>query len=106
MGSKEGTVTRRELVLGAGAAAVLAAGPLVPGLRAASPFPLATEHDAEVATAWADQTRRLIAATPGYSPPVASRALGYAGIALYEALVPGMPAARSLAGVLPDLARV
>jgi hypothetical protein len=98
-------LTRRELVL-TGAAAVLAAGPLAPRLRAASPLPPATEFDAEVATAWGEQTLRVIAATPGYSPPVASRALAYSGLVLYEALVPGIPGARSLAGVLPGLGKV
>ena len=37
------------------------------------------------------------------SPPVASRLFGYAGVALYEAVVPGMPGYQSLAGQLNDL---
>ncbi len=41
--------------------------------------------------------------TPGFSPPVAARALGYLGLALYESVVPGMPAHRSLAGQLNEL---
>jgi hypothetical protein len=45
----------------------------------------------------------LIRRTPGFSPPVASRALGYAGLALYEAVVPGMPGYRSLNGQLDGL---
>jgi hypothetical protein len=45
----------------------------------------------------------LIQATPGYSPPVASRAIGYAGVTLYEAIVGGMPEHRSLAGLLSGL---
>jgi hypothetical protein len=99
---KDAALTRRQLLLGAGAAAVLAAGPLAPRLRAASLFPRARDFDAHVATAWADQTRRLVAGTPGFSPPVASRAFAYSGITLYESLVPGLHA-RSLTGVLPGL---
>jgi hypothetical protein len=37
-----------------------------------------------------------------FAPPVASRAFAYAGITLYEAMVPGMPGYRSLEGQLPD----
>lgn len=37
------------------------------------------------------------------SPPVASRIIGYAEVALYEAVVPGMPDHRSLGGQLNDL---
>jgi hypothetical protein len=40
--------------------------------------------------------------TLGFSPPVASRAFGYAGVTLYEVLVPGMPGYRSLARQLND----
>lgn len=39
---------------------------------------------------------RLIEATPGFTPPVASRALGYTGMALYEAVAPGLSNYRSL----------
>ena len=45
----------------------------------------------------------LIRQTPGFSPPVASRALGYAGVTLYESVVPGIPGATSLVGQLNDL---
>jgi hypothetical protein len=71
--------------------------------QSARPAP-ASEFDAAVATAWLDQLLALIRATPGYSPPVASRAIAYAGISLYEAIVAGMPDHRSLAGLLPSLA--
>lgn len=64
----------------------------------------AAEFDAAVATEWFDLARVLVQRTPGYSPPVASRAFGCAGVALYEALVPGMRGRRSLAGLLNDLA--
>jgi PAP2 superfamily len=108
MGSTEGVhsraLTRRELVTRAGAAAaVLAAGPLVARAGASHSSPPARELDAKVATDWADLERRLIMRTPGYSPPVASRALAYSGVTLYEAIEPGLSRGRSLAGVLPGL---
>ncbi len=62
----------------------------------------ASRFGAEVAIEWArllyDRIRfeRL-------TPPVASRLIGYAEVALYEAVVPGMPDHRSLAGQLNDL---
>jgi hypothetical protein len=46
-------------------------------------------HD--VATAWMDMQLKLIKTTPGFTPPVAARALGYSGVALYETVVAGMP---------------
>ncbi len=58
---------------------------------------------ADVAIKWADLELRLIKNGSGFSPPVAARALGYAGVALYEAVVPGMPAHQSLAGQLTNL---
>jgi hypothetical protein len=70
--------------------------------RPAAPTPV-DEFDAGVATAWFDELLELIRATPGFSPPVASRALGYAGVALYESVLPGLRGRRSLAGLLTDL---
>jgi hypothetical protein len=69
----------------------------------APPRTSAQDVDGAVAVAWITMARRLVRATPGFSPPVASRAFGYAGVALYETVVPGMPGYRSLAGVLTDL---
>lgn len=66
--------------------------------------PPATGENAAVLTAWFDLIQELIRQTPGFSPPVASRALGYAGVTAYEAVVPGIPGARSLAGQLNELA--
>src|SRR6266542_4218695 len=60
--------------------------------------------DAGVATAWFDELLSLIRQTPGYSPPVASRAIAYSGVALYEAVVAGMPDHVSLAGLVNALA--
>jgi hypothetical protein len=67
-----------------------------------TPGPVA-RHNADVAVAWSDLQMSLIATTPGYTPPVAARALGYSGVALYQALVPGMPDYRSLAGLVNGL---
>jgi hypothetical protein len=49
------------------------------------------------------QELEFIRTTPGFTPPVASRALGYSGITAYESVVHGMPNRLSLAGVLPEL---
>ncbi len=65
---------------------------------------LAGAYDHRVATAWFDLMTELVRQTPGFTPPVASRAMGYAGVTLYEALVPGMPGYRSLVGQLDGLA--
>jgi hypothetical protein len=63
----------------------------------------AAEFDAGVVTSWCHELGALIKSTPGYSPPVASRAIGYVGVALYEALLPGMPGHRSLGDILSGL---
>jgi hypothetical protein len=116
------TLTRRELLrgLGSGAAVGLAAltgspwhealaapsaslrGPQPARPPAGSPHTIAAEHSADVATAWFDLLGRLVAQSPGFSPPVASRAFGYAGVVLYETVVAGMPDHRSLADQLRD----
>ncbi len=75
-------------------------------LSACSPVTLTAptaNYSSEVAVAWYDVTMDLIRTTPGYSPPVASRALGYMGVTLYETVRPGMPGYRSLAGQLNEL---
>ena len=102
-------ITRRRLLSSAAAGAALltplrglAAPDLVRATRSARPLP-ATEFDAAVPTAWFDLAQRLIQNTPGYSPPVASRALGCLGVGLYESLVPGMPDHVSLAATLNGL---
>jgi hypothetical protein len=60
-------------------------------------------YSAKVANDWADMMRILTKKTAGYTPPVASRAFGYMGIALYETVVPGMPNYQSLAGQLTNM---
>jgi hypothetical protein len=63
----------------------------------------AASHPHDVATQWFDLQLLLARDTPGFTPPVASRALGYAGIALYQAILPGMTGYRSLVGQLQDM---
>ncbi len=63
----------------------------------------ASDYSANVATEWFNLVLQLVQQTPGFSPPVASRALGYLGLTLYESVVPGMPGHRSLAGQLNEL---
>ena len=69
----------------------------------AQPAQDASKYSANVAIEWFQLDLQLIQQTPGFSPPVAARALGYLGLALYESVVPGMPAHRSLAGQLNEL---
>ena len=102
-------ISRRRLLSSAAAGAALVT-PLrwlaAPGLAHATPSarPLpATEFDAAVPTAWFDLAQRLIQGTPGYSPPVASRAFGCLGVGLYESLVPGMADHASLVGTVNEL---
>ena len=74
-------------------------------LTVASPVaaPPASAYSANVATDWFQLALQLTQQTPGFSPPVASRALAYLGLALYESVVPGMPQHISLAGQLNEL---
>jgi hypothetical protein len=60
-------------------------------------------YSAAVATEWFQLALQLTQQTPGFSPPVAARALAYMGLALYESVVPGMPQHQSLAGQLNEL---
>jgi hypothetical protein len=97
-------LTRRDFVVRAGAvlAGATVAGALG-GVARGVRFPAAADFDAEVATAWFELSLDLVRRTPGYTPPVASRAFGYAGLTLYEAVAPGMAGYRSLAGILAGL---
>jgi PAP2 superfamily protein len=87
----------------ASSTAVAAFGlPTLPAAARPRP-PSASAFGSEVPAAWFDLELILVRETAGFSPPVASRAFGYSGVTLYEALVPGMPEHRSLAGVLDGL---
>jgi len=55
-----------------------------------------SNYNSSIARTWFDFQLKLIKETPGYSPPVAARSLGYAGVTLYEAVVPGMEGYKSL----------
>src|SRR5690606_40851382 len=72
----------------------------------ARPAPVASRYASDVAVDWFDLSLDLVRETHGFSPPVASRSLGYLGVGLYETVQPGMPGYRSLAGQLNGLARL
>ena len=63
----------------------------------------ADQYTADVATKWASLQLKLTKSTAGFTPPVASRAYGYAGIVMYEAVVPGISDRKSLVGQLQGL---
>jgi membrane-associated phospholipid phosphatase len=57
----------------------------------------------DVVTTWYRLVLELVRHTATYSPPVASRAFAYIGVAAHEALVTGNPSLRTLAGQLNAL---
>jgi hypothetical protein len=61
-------------------------------------------HSAEVVVKWLDQQLNMfrLPLAEGATAPAADRVFAYSGIALYEAVVPGMPAYRSLEGQLTE----
>lgn len=63
------------------------------------------QYDSEVVTEWF-KLFLDITKTEKLSPPVASRAFAYQGVALYEAVVPGLGTHQSLAGQLNGLESV
>lgn len=62
----------------------------------------AYRFSSEVPRAWFGLATNLVVAE-GINPMVTSRIFGYTGVALYEAVVPGMPGYQSLAGQLNEL---
>ncbi|NOT36283.1 MAG: vanadium-dependent haloperoxidase [Saprospiraceae bacterium] len=62
-----------------------------------------SSYSDQVATKWFELQRGLIRTCPGFSPPVASRALGYSGVCLYQSVNPGMLNYHSLEGQLNGL---
>lgn len=56
----------------------------------------ASKYPADVANAWMQMQIRLTRSTTGYNSVVSDRSFGYAGITMYEALVPGFENYRSL----------
>jgi hypothetical protein len=84
-------------------AAALLAVLLCVAARGEGNGPPAARYSAAVATEWFRVVLPAIQQTPGQSPPVAARTLAYLGIGLYESIVAGLPAQRSLAGQLSEL---
>lgn len=70
---------------------------------AATDFVITTNAGAAIPVSWYQLQFKLIKETPGYSPPVAARALAYTGIALHEAVTNGDPYGHSLCGQLDGL---
>ena len=65
---------------------------------------LTNAYSSEVALQWMDMQLELIrTSSPFIGGLPTSRPFAYAGIALYEAVVPGMPGYRSLSGQLTDM---
>ncbi len=60
-------------------------------------------YSGDIAIDWFDLQLELAQTTPGFTPPVVSRAFAYSGVTLYEAVVPGMTDYQSLAGQLNGL---
>lgn len=61
------------------------------------------QFESDVATAWFDRLYTLTKKTPGYTPPVAARSFGYAGLTLWESVVHGIPNGRSMVGQVTGL---
>ena len=68
-----------------------------------NPSPVASTFDGDLASDWLKIHLDLIKSTPGFTPPVASRSLGYTSLALYESVVAGIPGHNSLKGQLNGL---
>jgi hypothetical protein len=62
-----------------------------------------SEFGAAVPQAYMEQMLAMVKATPGWSPPVAARAFGYTGLALYESVQPGINDGNTMAGQLNEL---
>ncbi|QDK82892.1 vanadium-dependent haloperoxidase [Spirosoma sp. KCTC 42546] len=63
----------------------------------------ADQYTGDIATTWAALQLKLTKTTAGFTPPVASRAFGYAGITMYESVVPGIANRKSLVSQLQGL---
>lgn len=67
---------------------------------------LARTGESAVPASWYQLQLKLIKETPGFSPPVAARAIAYTGITLYEAVAPGIQGQPSLSGQLNGLSQL
>lgn len=63
----------------------------------------AASFDAGVVNRFYQLELQLIKTGTGFTPPVASRALGYTGLALYESVVPGISTYQSGDGIINGL---
>lgn len=63
----------------------------------------ANQFDKEAAFEWQKLMIEISRYTPGFRGPIQARALGYIGMAGYEAAVPGMPRFNSLAAHFPAM---
>jgi hypothetical protein len=63
----------------------------------------AESFDNAAVTAWSNTALNLIKTTPGFTPPVTARTLGYFGLTMYEAARPGMMGYASMAGQVTGL---
>jgi hypothetical protein len=62
-----------------------------------------SDHGSTVVVDYVDQMKRMIPGTPGFTPPVTGRAIAYTGLALYEAMQPGIGSYGSLEGIAQGL---
>lgn len=62
-----------------------------------------SKYGVDVPVAYYELSFKLSKRTTGFTPPVQSRAYAYMGLALYEALVSGMPQHKSIAGQLAGI---
>ena len=99
-----GSLSRRGLLLGA--VGLTAATALPGGVASAAARPPAPGRlPADLALRWTARAYELVR-LENLTPPAAARVYAHAAIAMHEAVVAGMPAARSLAGSLNALDRL
>ncbi|MFD1819419.1 PAP2 superfamily protein [Pseudarcicella hirudinis] len=85
---------------------VTACKPSEDATKEVQPKVLASSFDMGVASYWVKTQLYLCKKGTGFTPPVTSRAFGYAGVTLYESVVGGMPSNNSLSGQLSGLSNV
>jgi hypothetical protein len=73
-------MNRRRMLADVGLVAVGGIALAAPALAAVRGYPRRPGLGADVALAWADLSLRLVQSTPGFTPPVASRAFAYMGM--------------------------
>ena len=99
-GSRAGINRRGFLKAASGGVLLAATSPWSVPWANAGVSGLVRQYDASVPDAHVRNVLRLIASTPGFTPPVASRLLAYFGVTLYESLLPGMGGYRTLTELL------